>query len=80
MGTTTIIVLTIILIIVLATAFAIFYIQNKIKDVSEGVFGTRDLKEAAEIIHQEDITRHKSVAALTSLMLPKIKLSVFFIW
>ena len=67
-----IIVLVLILAIVLSIYVLIYMAKRKAKEISRELFGTSDIKKAAEQMKQEYSQTPKSVSAMTSLMLPRI--------
>lgn len=66
-------ILVLILIIIACVAVAYFRIKSKVQDFSREVFGTSDIREGFKQVEQEYAATPKSVSAMTSLYLPKIK-------
>lgn len=64
--------LLIILLIVLLVVFGICYLKKKAGEFSRALFGTSDIKKAADRLQKEYSSTPKSVSAMTSLLLPKI--------
>lgn len=67
-----IIILVLILVIILAVYILIFLAKKKAKEVTRDLFGTDDIRKAAQQMKQEYATTPKSVNAMTSLLLPRI--------
>lgn len=67
----------IILVLILAIIFAVYYaychITSSIREFSRSLFGTSNIKQAADRLRSEYSTTPKSVSAMTSLCLPRIK-------
>lgn len=68
-----IIILVLILIIFACVAVAVFRIKRKVQSFSREVFGTENIMEGFRQVEQEYASTPKSVSAMTSLYLPKIK-------
>ncbi|MBQ8596162.1 MAG: zinc ribbon domain-containing protein [Lachnospiraceae bacterium] len=68
-----IIILVLILIIFACIAVAVFRVKRKVQSFSREVFGTEDIVEGFKQVEQEYAATPKSVSAMTSLYLPKIK-------
>ncbi len=69
---TTIVILTLILVIILALVCITLYIRYKIREFSKSIWGTEHITEAADQMKREYSTTPKSISAMTSLLLPKI--------
>lgn len=69
----TIVVLVLILIIFACVAVVYFRVKRKVQNFSREVFGTSDIVEGFKQVEQEYAATPKSVSAMTSLYLPKIK-------
>ncbi|MBU5428736.1 zinc ribbon domain-containing protein [Kineothrix sp. MSJ-39] len=67
-----IIILVLILVIILTIYILIFLAKKKAKEVTRDLFGTDDIRKAAQQMKQEYATTPKSVNAMTSLLLPRI--------
>lgn len=68
-----IIILVLILIIFACVAVTYFRVKRKVQNFAREVFGTSDIKEGFKQVEQEYAATPKSVSAMTSLYLPKIK-------
>lgn len=68
-----IIILVLILIIIVCVAVFTFCIRKKVQSFSRKVFGTEEIREGFKQVEQEYASTPKSVSAMTSLYLPKIK-------
>ena len=68
-----IIILILMLIIIACVAVVYFRMKRKVQDFSREVFGTSDIREGLKQVEQEYSATPKSVSAMTSLYLPKIK-------
>ena len=67
-----IIILVLILVIILLVYCGVRALQKKTREVSQTLFGTEHITEAAEKMRVENATTPKSVASMTNLLLPKI--------
>lgn len=69
----TIMILVLILVIFGCVAYAVYRVKHAVRSFSRAAFGTDSLKEGLEQVEEEYATTPKSVSAMTSLYLPKIK-------
>lgn len=69
----TIIILLLVLVIIGCIAYAVFKVKNAVKSFSRATFGTESLRDGFAQVEEEYATTPKSVSAMTSLYLPKIK-------
>lgn len=65
-------ILVLILMIMVIGIVAFLYVRNRAREISNDLFGTTDLKKAAQEMQVEYSSTPKSVSAMTSLLLPKI--------
>lgn len=68
-----IIILVLILIIMTCVAVTYFRVKRKVQNFARDVFGTSDIREGIRQVEEEYAATPKSVSAMTSLYLPKIK-------
>lgn len=69
----TIVALVLMLIVIGCIAYGVFRIKKAVKAFSREAFGTESLKEGFSKVEEEYASTPKSVSAMTSLCLPKIK-------
>ncbi len=69
----TIIILVLMLIIIGCVAYGVFRIKNAVTDFSRQAFGTDNIMEGFQQVEEEFASTPKSVSAMTSLYLPRIK-------
>lgn len=67
-----IIVLILILAIIIAIYAGVAYLKHRTQELSQSLFGTKDITKAAEQMRQEYSSTPKSVSGMTNLLLPKI--------
>lgn len=67
-----IIILILILAVILSIYCGIRYLQHKTRRISQTLFGTSDITQAAQQLKQEYATTPKSVSGMTRLLLPKL--------
>lgn len=68
-----IIILVLTLVIIGSVAYGIWRVKHAVENFSSQAFGTSDIKEGLKQVEQEYAATPKSVSAMTSLYLPKIK-------
>ncbi len=69
----TIVILVLLLILIIAVICLILYARKRIRRFSSKVFGTPDLAEGLQQAGIRETERPRSVSAMTSLLMPKIK-------
>lgn len=69
----TIVILVLLLLVIGAVAYGIFKVKHAVHSFSEVAFGTKNIMEGLRQVEQEYASTPKSVSAMTSLYLPKIK-------
>lgn len=69
----TIIILVLMLIVIGCVAYGVLRVKNAVMDFSRKAFGTDDIMEGFQQVEEEFASTPKSVSAMTSLYLPKIK-------
>lgn len=68
-----IVILILILVIAGCVVYAVYHIKCAVRDFSKVAFGTESIKEGIEMVEEEYASTPKSLSAMTSLYLPKIK-------
>ena len=68
-----IVILVLVLIVIGCVAYGIMRVKNAVEDFSRDAFGTPDIREGFKQVEEEYASTPKSVSAMTSLYLPKIK-------
>ena len=68
-----IIILVLMLVVIGCVAYGVWRIKHAVRKFSRDAFGTSDIMEGLRQVEQEYASTPKSVAAMTSLYLPKIK-------
>ena len=68
-----IIILVLMLVVIGCVAYGVWRIKHAVRKFSQDAFGTSDIREGFRQEEQEYASTPKSVAAMTSLYLPKIK-------
>ncbi len=68
-----IVILVLVLIVIGCVAYGIMRVKNAVEDFSRDAFCTPDIREGFKQVEEEYASTPKSVSAMTSLYLPKIK-------
>lgn len=68
-----IIILVLALMVIGGIAYGVYRLKHAVQSFSKAAFGTESLKKGLEQVEQEYASTPKSVSAMTSLYLPKIK-------
>ena len=68
-----IIILVLVLLVIGSIAYGIWRVKHAVEKFSRQAFGTPDIREGFKQVEQEYASTPKSVSAMTSLYLPKIK-------
>ena len=68
-----IVILVLVLIVIGCVAYVIMRVKNAVEDFSRDAFCTPDIREGFKQVEEEYASTPKSVSAMTSLYLPKIK-------
>lgn len=68
-----IVILVLALVVIGSAAYLIFKVKRSVENFSRAAFGTSDLREGFRQVEEEYAATPKSVSAMTSLYLPKIK-------
>lgn len=69
----TIVILVLVLMVIGSIGYGVWRAKNAVESFSREAFGTSDLREGLKQVEQEYASAPKSVSAMTSLYLPKIK-------
>ncbi len=68
-----IVILVLMLMVIGGIGYGVWRAKNAVESFSRGAFGTPDIREGLRQVEQEYASTPKSVSAMTSLYLPKIK-------